>query len=192
MIIFYDRGMASASGDRSQHYPAIEKKYGQPVQHWFDLLAESGEEKYDGQMAVLQDGHGFSRTHANALVMTFRGSTTTRRFSDADAYFDAVDPAAAATARSIFATMQKHAEELQLVTAWNQPMLRVEEGYVFGLNIGKQHITMGPIGEGVIAEFADRLGSYKCGKKTFNVPFDWRVDEDLLCDLVDYRLAEFD
>ena len=188
----YDCAMSSTSGERSKQFPAIEKKYGQPVQYWLDLLSESGEEKYEPQMALLQEGHGFSRAHANTVVMTHRGSTTTRRFSDADAYFNAVDPVGAKTARSIFQVMQKHAKGLELVTAWNQPMLKSGDSYVFGLNVGKNHITMGPIGTNVIAEFADQLSSYKCGKKTFNVPLDWKVDKTLLCELVDYRLAEID
>jgi len=69
-------------------------------------------------------------------------------------------------------------------------MLKAEGGYVFGLSIGKNHITMGPIGDDVMNQFADRLTAYKCGKKTFNVPFDWKIDKQLLCDLVDYRLSE--
>jgi hypothetical protein len=36
---------------------------------------------YDEQMALLQGDHGFSRAHANAVVMYTRGSTTSRRFS---------------------------------------------------------------------------------------------------------------
>lgn len=180
------------TGDRSQQFPAIEKKYGQPIQHWLDLLAASGEGKYEAQMALLQEGHGFSRAHANAVVMTHRGSTTTRRFSDADAYFEKADPVGAATARKIFAAIQKGVKGLELVTAWNQPMLRSEGGYVFGLNIGKNHITMGPWGNDVIGTFADRLSGYKCGKKTFNVPLDWKVDTKLVVDMAKYRMAEID
>lgn len=71
-------------------------------------------------------------------------------------------------------------------------MLRCEVGYVFGLNIGKNHITMGLIGVDVIARFAGRLTDYKCGKKTFNVPLDWKVDTQLLVDIAAYRMAELD
>lgn len=184
--------MASASGDRSKQFPAIEKKYGRPVTHWFDLLAEHGDAKYDEQMALLQEGHGFSRAHANAIVMTHRGSTTTRRYDTPEDYFDSFDPVGASTARAIFAAIRKGVKGLELVTAWNQPMLRAEQGYVFGLNIGKGHITMGPWGDDVIAQFADRLEGYKCGRKTFNVPLDWKVDSKLVVDMAKYRMAEFD
>lgn len=183
--------MSSSSGERSKHFPAIEKKHGQPVRYWLDLLAENGESKYEAQMALLQEGHGFSRAHANAVVMTHRGSSTTRRYQDADAYFDACDPVGAATAREIFTTIQKRVKGLELVTAWNQPMLKAPEGYVFGLSIQTKHITIGPWGTDVMGAFVDRLVGYKCGKKTFNVPFDWEIDRGLLVDLVRYRMAEF-
>ena len=189
-LVPYAPCMTPESGERSKHYPAIEKKHGQSVQHWLDLLAASGEEKYEQQMALLQDEHGFSRAHANAVVMTHRGSSTTRRFENPESYFKTIDPIASKTARDVFAVMQNHAKDLDLVMAWNQPMLKLDKDYVFGLSVAKNHITMGPIGDGVMAEFSDRLVDYKCGKKTFIVPFDWAIDTQLLCDLVDYRLAE--
>lgn len=182
--------MASTSGDRSQQFPAIERKYGRPVQDWFDLLAASDATKYDEQMALLQEGHGFSRAHANAVVMTHRGSSTTRRFATPDEYFAAVDPVGATTARAAFAAIRKGVKGLELVTAWNQPMLKRGDAYVFGLNVQTKHITMGPMGADVIGQFADRLADYRCGKKTFNVPLDWPVDGPLLVAMVKYRLAE--
>ena len=183
--------MASTTGDRAKQFPAIEKRYGQPVQHWLDLLASSDATRYEAQMALLQEGHGFSRAHANAVVMTHRGSATTRKYATPDDYFTAVDPVGAATARAIFAAIQKEVKGLELVTAWNQPMLKAEGGYVFGLNVQGNHITMGPLGVDVIGVFADRLDGYKRGKKTFNVPLDWKVDTRLLVDMAMYRMAEF-
>lgn len=178
------------TGDRSAQFPAIEKKHGQPVQHWLDLLTEHGETKYEQQMALLQEGHGFSRAHANAVVMTHRGSSTTRKYATADDYFAAVDPVGAKTARASFSAIHKGVKGLELVTAWNQPMLKHGDSYVFGLNVQRNHITMGPLGTDVIAVFADRLADYKCGKKTFNVPLDWEVDGKLLVDMVEYRIDE--
>ena len=180
-----------ATGDRAQYFPAIEAKYGQPVQYWLDLLAASDVGKYEEQMALLQEGHGFSRTHANAIVMTHRGSTTTRKYATAEDYFTAFDGVGATTARAIFAAIQKQVQGLELVTAWNQPMLKAEGGYVFGLNIGKNHITLGPLGVDVIEVFAERLTNVKRGKKTFTVPLDWKVDAELLVDMANYRMAEF-
>jgi uncharacterized protein YdhG (YjbR/CyaY superfamily) len=182
--------MADSTGDRSKHFPAIERKHGSPMQHWFDLLTAHGEAKYDEQMALLREGHGFSQAHANAVVMTHRGSTTTRRFADPDSYFDSLDPVKAATARAIFAAIQKRVKGLELVTAWNQPMLRNEAGYVFGLTAATAHLTLSPMSGAVMELFAGRLGGLKANKKTFIVPPDWKVDAALLQAIVEARIAE--
>ncbi|MFM7694979.1 MAG: DUF4287 domain-containing protein, partial [Actinomycetota bacterium] len=80
-------------GDRSRHWPAIEAKHGQPVEHWLDRVrgVESG--RHVDQMALLQEGHAFSRTHANAVVQYARGSTSARRFADLDGYLAGRDAA---------------------------------------------------------------------------------------------------
>jgi len=182
--------MADNSGDRSKHFPAIERKHGQPIQHWFDLLADHGDAKYDEQMALLREGHGFSQAHANAVVMTHRGSTTTRRFADPDSYFDSLNPVQAETARAIFAAIQKRVKGLELVTAWNQPMLRNESGYVFGLSAAALHLTLSPMSGAVMESFAGRLGGLKANKKTFIVPSDWKVDVALLQAIVEERISE--
>ncbi|NDC12277.1 MAG: DUF4287 domain-containing protein, partial [Actinobacteria bacterium] len=64
--------------ERSAHFPAIEKKHGKPVSHWLKLLAPLRGRPYTEQMALLQGRHRFSRNHANAVVMYFRGSKSSR------------------------------------------------------------------------------------------------------------------
>jgi uncharacterized protein YdhG (YjbR/CyaY superfamily) len=182
--------MTESTGDRSKHFPAIERKHDQPMQYWFDLLAEHGEAKYDEQMALLREGHAFSQAHANAVVMTHRGSTTTRRFADPSAYFASLDAVKAATARAIFSAIQKRVKGLELVVAWNQPMLRNESGYVFGLSAAKAHLTLSPWSDAVLKQFVDRLAGLKVNKKTFIVPIDWKIDAVLLQDMAKARIAE--
>jgi len=65
--------MPAASGDRSVHFPAIEKKHGAPITKWIKLLEKLGDAKYPEQIAFLREKHGFSQAHANALVMYVRG-----------------------------------------------------------------------------------------------------------------------
>ena len=182
--------MSTSSGDRSKHFPAIERKHEQPMQHWFDLLAEHGEAKFDEQMALLREGHGFGQAHANVVVVAHRGCTTTRRFADPAAYSASLDPAKAATAQATFAAIQKRVKGLELVTAWNQPMLRNEAGYVFGLSAAAAHLTLSPWSNGVMAQFVDRLAGLKVNKTTFSVPIGWKVDAALLQDMAKARIAE--
>lgn len=181
--------MSSDTDDRSSLFPAIERKHGRPIASWLELLASTGEARYPEQMALLQQ-HGFSRTHANAVVQWHRGSRSARRFAGPDAYFDGLEPAHAITARAIFAAIDRCHHDLELVMAWNQPMLRTGGGYVFGLSSSARHLTLNPWSTQVLDAFRPRLTGLRVNKHTFVVPVGWDVDADLLCDLVAARLAE--
>jgi uncharacterized protein len=183
--------VADADGDRTKFFPAIEKKHGEPISSWLERLAELGDAKYREQIAYLRESHGFSQAHANALVMYSRGSTTSKRHKDAAGYFATVDPTAARTAKAIFAAITTAHPDLDLVIAWNQPMLRTATGkYVFGLSTSKNHILLNPFSTGVFEAFRDELQGYDLNKHTFRVPLDWKVDDTLLADMVTARLAE--
>lgn len=182
--------MADASGDRSRHFPSIEKKHGGPISKWTKLINDLGDAKYDEQMAFLQENHGFSRAHANAVVMYVRGSTTSRKFSTPEDYFASIDPVAAATARSIFkAATDKH-KGLDLVTAWNQPILRSGKQSVIGLSVAKKHILVNPFSKDVMDSFRERLRDHEPLKHTFKVPLDWKVDVALIREIAAARLEE--
>lgn len=180
-----------SSGDRTKHFPAIERKHGGPISLWIDRLTELGDAKYPEQIAYLRETHGFSQAHANALVMYVRGSTTSKRFATPTAFFDTLDPIAARTAQAIFAAITETHPDLELVIAWNQPMLRAPDGrYVVGISVAKNHILLNPFSGDVLEQFADRLHEYEVNKRTFKVPLDWTIDERLLCAMADFRLAE--
>lgn len=181
-----------ASSDRASYFPAIEGKYGQPMQYWFDRMAEISDRTYPEQMAYLQEDHGFSRTHANALIMYCRGSASSRRFSTHDQYLAGHPPEAQGTARAVFAAILAEYPDLEPVIAWNQPMLKAGDHYVFGLSVLARHILMAPHGTGIIEEYRERIeaAGLSLNKKTIKVPFGWDVDAALLRDLVAARLAQ--
>ncbi|WP_338770676.1 DUF4287 domain-containing protein [Massilia sp. METH4] len=53
----------------ASYFPSIEKKYGQPVQHWLGLLAGQREGlKHMELVNWLKAEHGLGHGHANALV----------------------------------------------------------------------------------------------------------------------------
>jgi hypothetical protein len=52
----------------ASYFPSIEKKYGQPVEHWFKVLGEAGERKHMELVSLLKTEHGLGHGHANALV----------------------------------------------------------------------------------------------------------------------------
>ena len=183
--------MADASGDRSNYFPAIEKKHGEKISKWLERLSELEESKYPAQIAYLRENHGFSQAHANALVMYFRGSTTSKRVSTPAEFFNSIDPVARKTAKLIFSTITEKYPDLELVIAWNQPMLRQGKAYIIGISVSKNHITINPFSGDVLELLAKKLSKYTVNKKTFSVPLDWKVDKVLVRSIAKARMQEF-
>ena len=179
----------SASGDRAAHFPAIEKKHGKPVSHWLTLLADLGDAKYPQQIALLRERHEFSQAHANALVMYARGSTSSKRFASPSEYFASIGPAKAKTIRAIIGAIRKKHPNLELVMAWNQPMLRHGDRYVFGMSASTNHLLIAPWDVRVLKSLSAKLKSYDVNKKTVKIPIGWKVDAVLLDAMIRPQLS---
>ncbi len=54
------------------YFPSIEKKYGQPVDHWFGVLQNHKSKTHMEMVGVLKTDHAMGHGHANALVAYFR------------------------------------------------------------------------------------------------------------------------
>lgn len=171
--------------DRASYFPAIEKRYGKPMSYWFAQMKKVQGQKYPEQMAFLQEQHGFSRAHANALVLYTRGSTSARRFDTVDDYLVTVDATQQKTIRAILKAITTGRKDLDVVMAWNKPMVKCGDRYVFGVSATKGYLLIAPFSAEVIDEFGDRLDGYQVNKKTIRVPSDWKVDRALLRDMVD-------
>ncbi|HEY8608463.1 MAG TPA: DUF4287 domain-containing protein [Noviherbaspirillum sp.] len=52
----------------ASYFPSIEKKYGQPVEHWLRLLASNNGMKHMEMVNWLKAEYGLGHGHANALV----------------------------------------------------------------------------------------------------------------------------
>jgi uncharacterized protein YdhG (YjbR/CyaY superfamily) len=180
----------ACSGDRSAYFPAIEAKYGKPMKYWFTRMKVVSDRKYPEQVAFLRDNFGFTREHANALVLYVRGSTTSKRYETLDDYLDQFDPAQSKTARAILKAITSKYRQAEIVMAWNQPMVKLDKQYIFGLSIFKSHILMSPWSVDVIDEIRPRLDGLQINKKTIRVPIDWPVDVELLRDMAAARIAE--
>lgn len=182
--------MAAGDPKRESHFPSIEKRYGEKMAYWFKLMAPLKAEKYPVQMAFLQENHGFSRAHANALVMYLRGSKSAHRHASIPDYYKSIDPAQARTIRKIFKVIRAKYPKLEHVIAWNQPMLRIDTFYVFGVGVAKNHILINPFSKAALDGVMSRYPEYKRNKHTIQLPNDWVVDEKLLLRLVKARLSE--
>lgn len=56
----------------ASYFPSIEKKYGFPMEYWFNLLKTQKTLKHMEMVAWLKSEHGIGHGHANALVAHFR------------------------------------------------------------------------------------------------------------------------
>jgi len=182
--------MATKDPSRESHFPAIEKKYGEKMSYWFKVMASQEGKKYPEQIAHLRENYGFSQAHANALVMYSRGSVSAHRHESPAQYYKSIDPTQAKTIKQIIKAIQDKYSELELVIAWNQPMLRKGTFYVFGASVSKNHISIAPWSTEVLDMFRPKLTEYRVTKKTIAVPNDWEVDVKLLQAMVKARLAE--
>ena len=182
--------MAVDKHDRASHFPKIEAKYGQPMKYWFGVMKEIADRKYPEQVAYLKEEHGFSQAHANALVMYSRGSKSSKRFDDFASFLEKQDAIKQKTVKKIFQVIKKKYPKLELVIAWNHPMLKLEKNYVFGVSIAKNHILIAPFNSKVLQAMKKELLDYKVNKKTVQVPVDWKVDEKMILKMISLNLKE--
>lgn len=52
----------------ASYFPSIEKKYGQPIEHWLQILKSAGDLKHMELVSLLKTEHKLGHGHANALV----------------------------------------------------------------------------------------------------------------------------
>jgi len=172
--------MAIADGDREKYFPLIERKYGEKMSYWFKVMKSLEGEKYPVQVAHLKENYGFSQAHANALVMYSRGSASSKRFETPAEFFKTVSPQQAKTMKAIFKSIQSKYPQLELVVAWNQPMLKLDKHYLFGCSAATNHILIAPWDQDVLKKYTPKFKDYKVNKKTIALPNDWEVDVKLL------------
>ena len=174
---------------REAHFPAIEKKYGETMAYWFEVMAKLDGKKYPEQIAHLRENYGFSQAHANALVMFSRGSESSRRFATHADFYKSVTPEQAKTMKAIFKAITSKFPQLELVIAYNQPMVKVDKHYIFGASASSKHVLIAPWDAKVLKEFAPKFKEGNALKKTIQLPNNWDVDVKLIQAVIKASLA---
>ena len=174
---------------REAHFPAIEKKYGEKMAYWFKVMAKLDGKKYPEQIAHLKENYGFSQAHANALVMFSRGSESSQRFATPTEFYKSVTPQQAKTMKAIFKAITTKYPQVELVIAYNQPMVKLDKHYIFGASASKNHISIAPWDQDVLHEFAPKFKEGNALKKTIQLPIDWDVDAKLLLAMIKASLS---
>ena len=170
--------------DRESFFPKIEKKHGEPMKYWFQVMKDLEGLKYPEQIAYLKEEHGFSQAHANALVMYSRGSVSSKRFDTLADFLKNEDAEKQKTIKKIFKVIKDKYPKGELVIAWNKPMFKLNDKYVFGIATTKNYLLIAPFDADTIDALRPKLKDYKVNKKTIEVPSDWKVDEKLLLAIV--------
>ena len=52
----------------ASYFPSIEKKYGQPINHWLTLVGSLNDKKHMEMVTWLKSEHAMGHGHANAIV----------------------------------------------------------------------------------------------------------------------------
>ena len=91
--------------------------------------------------------------------------------------------------KAIFASIQKSYPKLDLVIAWNKPMLKLGDAYIFGVAVASKHILLAPFDATILGKLKKELADYTVLKKTVRVPSDWDVDAKLLKTMVGLAIA---
>lgn len=60
----------------ASYFPSIERTYGQPVEHWIELIRAHAPAKHMELVDWLKVDFGLGHGHANALVAHVRATTT--------------------------------------------------------------------------------------------------------------------
>ena len=174
---------------REAHFPVIENKYGEKMAYWFKVMAKLDGKKYPEQIAHLKENYGFSQTHANALVMFSRGSESSKRFATHADFYKSVTPVQAKTMKAIFKAITTKFPQLELVIAYNQPMVKLDKHYIFGASASSKHVLIAPWDARVLKEFAPKFKEGNALKKTIQLPNDWDVDAKLIQAVIKASLA---
>jgi uncharacterized protein YdhG (YjbR/CyaY superfamily) len=175
---------------RSAHFPAIVKKHGKSMSFWFSVMKKIESEKYPQQVAYLKKKYAFSQTHANALVMYARGSKSAKRFATPTEYYKSLQPIQAKKVKQILNVIRKKYPKLDFVIAWNQPMLKHDNKYIFGVSTAKNHILIAPFNAKVFKQVSQDFADYRVNKKTIALPNDWKVDSKLLHKIIALAIKE--
>ena len=182
--------MPTKDPKREAHFPAIEKRYGEPMKHWFAVMKTVAGRRYPEQVAHLRENYGFSQAHANALVLFSRGSLSSQRHATPTDYFKSIDAQQARTMRAIFKVVRTKYPELEFVIAYNQPMLRKGTQYVLGASALKKYLLINPFSKSVIDSFAPKMKELRVLKHSITIPNDWEIDEKLLLAMAKARIKE--
>jgi uncharacterized protein YdhG (YjbR/CyaY superfamily) len=120
-----------------------------------------------------------------------KGYTSCRRVTQSVAdYYATLTPEQLHTMRELLDFVVAEFPQLEVKIAWNKPHVHVQGKYVLGVDAARKHLMFHPWSVPVFERFLPRLTGYVTGKRTFQIPLGWQLDQALIRDIVTAQLAE--
>ncbi|MGC4013872.1 MAG: DUF1801 domain-containing protein [Luteolibacter sp.] len=114
----------------------------------------------------------------------------TPRFQSVEDYLTSQDPVKEKTLRAVIDLILTAFPGLESKISWNVPTIHRNGQYVAGICVYKKHLTFSPWSQTIMEDFKERLAKFVVFKNCFQIPVDWEIDEALVKDLVQARVAE--
>jgi uncharacterized protein YdhG (YjbR/CyaY superfamily) len=115
---------------------------------------------------------------------------TKRNFTNVDEYISAQSETAQAVLQRVRSTLRKALPGAEEVISYKMPAYRLPGGIVLYFAGWKQHYSLYPAGERLVAAFKDQLAKYQVSKGTIRFPLSEPVPVKLIERIAQFRAQE--
>jgi len=91
--------------------------------------------------------------------------------------------------KSILTFVAAQFPDTEVIVTWNKPHVKLGSLYLLGMEACKNHLFVHSFNPRLIDAFTRRLRGYVCGKRSFHIALAWKLDADLLRDMVSTRTS---
>ena len=109
-----------------------------------------------------------------------------------DDYFESLDPDTRAAFERIRSLALEIVPDAEQGTSYGMAALRYKEKPLLGFAAAKRHLSVFPFSPGAVDEVRDRLSGFDLSKGTIRFSIDKPLADDVISDLVRFRMAEID
>lgn len=110
------------------------------------------------------------------------------KFSDLYEFYSSLPKDQEEAIRRFVEYVAKNFKDLELVLAWNQPMFKLGKKYIIGFMPTKNHINLLTVSDQAVVHFAREIQGYRHGTRSISLPFDWKIDKDLVAKLIQFQI----
>jgi uncharacterized protein YdhG (YjbR/CyaY superfamily) len=109
-----------------------------------------------------------------------------------DDYFESLNPASRAAFERIRSLALEIVPEAEQGTSYGMAALRYKQKPLLGFAAAKRHLSVFPFSPPAVDEVRDRLSGFDVSKGTIRFSVDKPLADDVISDLVRFRMAEID